>query len=79
VARREGLPNQIVNVGQSGRVFVYKAKKKGDKPKRFAFDAAGKRVDEELLMSQATAKPEVIEVDKDKDALPMPDLEMPKK
>jgi hypothetical protein len=45
VARREGMPEKIEESG-GGRIFVYGGK---GKKKRFAFDAAGKRVDEKLL------------------------------
>ncbi|MEE8409020.1 MAG: hypothetical protein V3T05_05405 [Myxococcota bacterium] len=58
VARRQGMPTRVEEVG-SGRVFVYvsKSKRKSrSKAKRFAFNAAGKRVDEKALRAAGKKK-----------------------
>jgi len=54
VAKREGLPTRVEDLGK-GRVFVYE-KGKRRKAKRFAFDGDGKRVDERVLKSGAKSK-----------------------
>ena len=53
VARREGIPPKIDPVGTHGRIFIYGA---GAKQHRFAFDADGKRVQEEALRAKKQAK-----------------------
>lgn len=65
VAWREGIPDKVITFGPN-RVFVYELPE-GSKAttKRYAFDAAGKRISEAAILADLSVEPEIVEVGED--------------
>jgi hypothetical protein len=77
VARREGVPKNIIRIGP-GRVFMYEVQVgKKKEMRRYAFDGQGKRIDEKILTATSNVKPEYFEL-REGEELPIPELEAPK-